>query len=193
MKKTHTIFKLIFSIFVTILTVFLFVFFLKIIKNKDQHISVVLTTLQKKIGEKENAAKFAEKVTEIKSLQDSVNSLFVDPNKIDTFVDYLEEIGSNLGSKVIVQGIEMPPKTKNIIAIKISITGTFQEVMRTVSFVENIPYQVNITQVYLNKDIKQIRGGDVIEVTGNKEVKQPKVLEVSKWQADVSFNILSLN
>lgn len=193
MKKNHTTLKLIFSIFVTVLAVFLFVFFLKVIKNKDQHISVVLATLQERLTEKENATIFAEKVVEIKSLQDSIDSRFVNPNKIDTFVDYLEEIGSNLGSEVAVESIEMPAKTKNIILIKISIRGDFPEVMRTITFLENIPYQVNITQVYLNKDIKQIVQENVDENTTNKETKPVRTVEIPTWQADVSFNILSLN
>lgn len=187
MKKNHTILILIFSILTTILIICLFIFFLKVIKNKNQHTSVVLTTLQEKMKEKENAMMFAEKVAEIKSLQDSLNSHFVDPNKIDTFVDYLEKIGSDLGSLVSIKSINIPPKTKNTIIFNLSITGTFEEVMRTIAFLENISYRINIIQVYLNKEIEQQaqRKPEVI-------VKD-KIGKIPTWQADVSFNILSLD
>jgi hypothetical protein len=187
MKKNHTILVLIFSILVTILAIGLFVFFLKVIKNKNEHTSVVLMTLEEKMKEKEEAMVFAGKIAEIKSLKDSINNYFLDSNKIDTFVDYLEEIGSNTGSKVSVKSIEIPSKAENIISVKLSVVGTFQEVMETIAYLENIPYQVNITQVYLNKDTGQI-------VQGNVEViEQNKISEMPIWQADVSFNILSLN
>ncbi|MFA5773560.1 MAG: hypothetical protein WC908_02710 [Candidatus Paceibacterota bacterium] len=185
MKKNQTTLILIFSIIATILAICLFFFLLKVIKNKNQQASVVFTTLEKKIREKENTIMFAEKVAEIKLLQDSVNSYFVDPNRIDIFVGYLEEIGSSVGGEVIVQSIEVPLKTKSIISFKLSILGTFEEVMKTIALLENIPYQIDITQVYLNKDIIQGTQGDV------KDVKKEKVVEIPTWQADISFNILS--
>lgn len=184
MKKNHTTPILIVSILVVILTICLFIFFLKVIKNKNQHVSVVLTTLEEKMKEKENAIIFAEKVTEIKSLQDSINNYFIDPNKIDTFVGYLEEIGLSLGSEVSVESIVIPPKTKNTVAFKLSIIGTFEEVMKTITFLENIPYKINITQINLNKDITQ----QTQEVIVKSEIQN-----VPTWQADVSFNILSLD
>lgn len=187
MKKNYATPILIFSSLVTILTICLFIFFLKVIENKDQHASAVLTTLQEKMKEKENAIIFAEKVSEIKLLRDSINSHFVDPNKIDMFVNYLEEMGLEFGSEVLVKNIEIPPKTKNTIIFNLSINGTFKEVMRTITFLENIPYKINITQVYLNKDMEQQVPGTQ-GVAGNN-----KIIETPMWQADISFNILSLN
>ena len=183
MKKNYTTLIFIFSIFVTILAVSLFVFFMKVIKNKNQHASTVFSTLEEKMKEKENSMIFAEKVSEIKSIQDSINSRFVDPDKIDTFVGYLEKIGSDLGSELVVKSIDAPAKNKNVILFKLSISGTFEEVMKTITFLENIPYQINITQVYLNKEIEQ---------TAQVDVTQDKNSVVSKWQADVIFSILSL-
>lgn len=185
MKKHLTIPIFIFSILTAIFAVLLFVFFFKVIENKNQHASVVLVTLQEKLKEKEDSIIFSGKVAELKSIQDSINSYFVDSNKIDTFVSYLEGIG--LGSVVSVKSIEIPIKTKNTIAIKVSVTGTFKEVMNTITMLENIPYQVNITQIYLNESQKEVVQ-DNFKVT-----TKPKVSKISTWQADISFNILSLN
>ena len=184
MKKNYTTPIFIFSILTSILVICLFIFFLKVIKNKNEHASVVLTTLEEKMKEKENAIMFSKKVAEIKLLQDSINSHLVNPNKMDSFVGYLEEIGPSLGSEVVVNSIEIPPKTQNIISFQLSVVGTFQKVMETITFLENIPYQISITQVYLNKDIKQLTPD---------EIKQGKVINTLTWQANVSFNILSSN
>jgi hypothetical protein len=178
-KKIHTTFFLIFSIITLIAVALLFTFFFKAIKNKNEHISIAVTTLEEKMKEKENAILNASKVTEIKEIQSTINGYFVDPNKIDTFVDYLEKIGLNLGSNLLVNNIEIPPNTKNTISFKISITGTFQNVMRTVTLIENIPYQINVTRVYFNKKEKASIPDENVK---------PLI-----WQADVSFNILSLD
>jgi len=184
MKKNNTILILIFSIIATILAVCLFIFFWKVIENKNEHISVVLNTLEEKMKEKEDAMTFAQKITEIKLLQDSIDSHFLDSNKIDRFVDYLEEIGLELGSDVSVESIEILSESENIISVQLSTVGTFQEVMETIAYLENIPYQVDITQIYLNRNMKQ----ENIQTTGKN-----KVPSVQTWQANVSFNILSLN
>lgn len=179
-KKTTTF--LIFSTLITLVVVAAFVFFLRIIKNKNEHTSVVVATLEEKMRQKENAESFAEKFEEIKSLENDITSHFVDPNKIDEFVSYLENLGEVTGATISVKGIDVPEDNNGIINFKLSIEGSFQGVSRTITLLENIPYQVDVTQVYMNKNIEQIKDGE--------EVKVPSV---STWQADVSFNILSLN
>jgi hypothetical protein len=183
MKKNFTIPLFIFSIIVTILAVLLFIFFLKVIKNKNEHTGAVLATLSERMKEKENTLLFAEKVAETKKIQDSVNSHFVDPNKISMFVDYLEGIGSNFNSNVSVVNIEITPKSKNTISVRLSVKGKFEEVMKTVSYLENIPYQIEVTELSVNKNVSaQTQGGTTL----------PAPQDNLGWQADVYFNILSL-
>ena len=184
MKKTKTTTIFIFSIVTTILVVCLFIFSLKIIKNKNEHISAVTATLEGKLKEKENMVALSEKVTEIKKTEEILNNYLVDSNKIDVFVSYLEDLGSSLGSKISVENIEISKDVKNKILIKLLITGSFQNVAKSIAFLENIPYEVDINQMYLNKDLPP-----PVDLTD----KKVKILPTSTWQADVSFNILSLN
>lgn len=175
MKKNRTNIIFIISILITLITIFLFIFFLRIIKNKNQHISAASVILAEKILEKEKSTLISEKMAEIKSTKDSINSYFVDPDKIDIFVSYLEKLGVELGSSISVNGVNVPVKTKNIISFEIAVTGTFKSIINTIALLENIPYQIDITQVYLNKRAINNR------------------TKTSSWQADISFNILSLN
>lgn len=181
MKNKNTIIKLIIAIFFSVTLTFVFIFFIKIIKNKNRHASVSMITLEDKIAQKEKSIIFSEKIIETKNLQNSINNYFVNTDKIDTFVDFLEELGLKNDSKVLVKGIEVLKNNNNLVSFKISINGTFQQVAKTLIVLENIPYQINITQVYLNKDKQE----DFSLKTKNKN----NLL----WQADVSFNILSLN
>ena len=182
MKRSYTILIFIASIITTIIVVGLFVFFLNVIKNKNEHISAVFSALEEKIAEKENARIFSEKISEIKLIDSNLDDYFVNPNTIDTFVGYLEGIGPTMGVGISVNGVEVPTKTKNLITFKLSVKGSFQNVARTISFLENIPYQINITQFYLNKGLKSQDADEL-----NKEID----LSVTLWQADISFDILS--
>lgn len=180
MNGKNTIFKLVLSIFTFLLIVAFFLLFLKIIKHKNQNTSMSLINLEEKISQKEKAVMFSERSLEIKEIQNSVNNYLVDTKKIDTFVNFLEDLGTGIGSEIIVKEIKTAENTDDIIEFQILINGNFDQVTKTVLLLENIPYQIEITKVYYYKDIK-------IEKEG--EIKDPTTI----WQADIFFNILSLN
>lgn len=179
-KKNSTL-KFILSVFFAILIIFIFIFFLKIIKDKNRNTSTAMMTLQEKIKTKEKMTMFFEKSEEIRALQNDVNDFFVDTKKIDTFVNYLESLGLDIGSKIIVKEIKVPEKLNDRIEFQLSITGNFDQVTKTVIILENIPYQIEVTRVYYNK-----------EIDDNKDEKV-KILEIPTWQVDLTFNILKLN
>jgi hypothetical protein len=199
MKKGYTILRLIISAIMVILVVCSLFLLFNAIKNKNQQISTETKILQDKINEKNNINMFSAKISEIKDVQDSLNRYLIDPNKIDTFVGYLEEMGSQMGSDVSVEGVEVSPEINNMILFKLSIKGTFQSVSRMIALLENIPYQIDITQIYFNKDLspeKEFIGTEKPVLTGsNKQIniKSNNPPATPIWQADVSFNILSLN
>jgi len=189
MKRKNTILILILSTIVSIVVICIFIFIIKVIENKNTHILVTLATYQSKLKEKENIITFNKQVNEIKSLQDSINSYFVDPNTIDTFVNSLEEISSVTGASVSVKSIETSQVNKNTISFSLLIDGTFDQVAKTITFLENIPYQINITKVYLNKNIRETV--DTAQPIGKTNVVVQTPTKPT-WQADISFNILSL-
>jgi hypothetical protein len=138
------------------------------------------------LKEKEDSIMNASRISEIKMLQDSINGYFVNQNEVDVFVSYLENIGIKLNTYISVNSIEVSSDNQNIMIVKLSATGTFNDVIRTISFIENIPYQVNVKQIYLNRDSKKTKEDEAINNSKIKIIKTPT------WQADISFNILAL-
>lgn len=181
MIKKNTTLKFILAVFFSLLVISIFIFSLKIIKIKNRNTSTAMMALQEKIKMKEKITMFSDKNTEIKALQNYVDAYFVDTKKIDTFVSYLESLGGEIGSKIIVKEIKVPEKLNDRIEFQLSIIGDFNQVTRTVIILENIPYQINITRVYYNIETK------------NKEKDDLKILNVPTWQADITFDILKLN
>lgn len=182
MKNKKILLILIPSILVAAASVFGFIYILKIIKIKNENTSAILLALEEKMVTKENEKIFSEKIAEVKKMSDSINAYFVDPNNIDTFVVFLESLGTIEGVELVVNNIDIPKDIINILNLKISIKGEFSNVISTIDSLENIPYEINITQIYLNKDMSQ-EGSNIDSL---------KIIKTPKWQADISFDIVSI-
>lgn len=182
MNKPRTTLVFYMSILTMILAVGAFVFFFKVIKNKNHHTSAVLTTLQNKINRKENIETLEKKIVEVEATREVINSYFVDSNHIDSFINYLEKLGTSVGTELAVKSVEISSSETNTVLGEISIKGSFSDVMKTTALLENIPYQIHITSLYLNKDIQTV----TTEVKGKKVVTTSSV-----WQADIAFKVLS--
>jgi Tfp pilus assembly protein PilO len=179
-NKSTLIFYL--SILTALLTVGVFIFFFRIIKNKNEHTSAVLTVLENKIIKKENINTLEKKVAELEATRQAIEGYFVNSNNIDSFINYLEKLGTSARTQLEVENVEISTVEKNTVLVKLSVKGTFTDVMQTVTLIENIPYQIHFTSVYLSKNTQS-----VTSKVGDKE----KVTTTSVWQADVSFKILS--
>lgn len=181
MNHNHTNLMLMISIVVSLVSIAVFVFFFKVIENKNEHTSVVLVTLAEKIADKKNAETLISKLTELDGVIETINNSFVDQGKIDTFVDYLEKLGLDNGVELTVKNIEVSTKEEKTIIVKVSTSGNFNDTMRVLYLLENIPYHVSINQAFINKDIKTTE-------TEEGEIEVKSLI----WQADITFNILSL-
>lgn len=182
MDKKYDNLILIISILIALFTIFASVFFFKVIQNKNEHTSRVLLTLSERMNDQKNAEILKNKLDELNLIEKEINDYFVDPNKIDTFVDYLEKLGIDNNTELIIKNVEILSKKKNTIAIKVLITGDFTNVMKVIYALENISYNVNLNQAFVNKESKTTIG---VNETDEEVV-------TSFWQADLSFEILTL-
>ena len=117
MKRTKNNLILILSILFLIVTVVFFVYFLNVIKNKNKHISAVLTSLEEKKLEKENIKVLEDRMTEIGDTQKRIDGYLVSTSNIDFFVEYLEEIGLNNKVDLSVRSVDVPKNEKNKILV----------------------------------------------------------------------------
>lgn len=185
-NKTTIIFGL--SIFIALLAIAVLIFFFRIIKNKNQHTSAVLTTLESKITKKADISTLKKKISELEDARADLDSYFVNSSRIDSFINYLEKLGAGTGASLEVKSVEVSTKEENTIIGEISISGSFVDVMQAMILVENIPYKIHVTSIYLNKNTQ----ADSTEVT-SKEKGKEKIIKTPTWQADISFKILSLS
>lgn len=185
MSRKKTTLILIISIITTILAVAVLVLFFRIINNKNIHTSSVLSTLDQKMEEKENIEILQEKIFEIEETRDNLSNHLFNSEFIDTFVSYIEDLGASVGTQISVVGIESIKNEKNLMQIKISSQGSFSNVAKSIALIENMPYQIDIMQIYLNKDLSPSDEKD-----NQTEIKQ---INGQTWSADITFNIKSSN
>jgi arginine utilization protein RocB len=136
-----------------ILSIATLFFFFKIIANKNEHTSSVLVNLANKMAKRENIDTLKKKIEEVKQTQEKINEHFVDSTKIDSFVDYLEKLGTSGSTEVKVESFELSVADKNTLQVKLSTKGTFSNVMRTMMLLENTPYHVAERIRFLKSDI----------------------------------------
>ena len=184
MKKNSTTILFSLSILAVIFALGIFIFLFKVIENKNSHASKVLSTLSDKVIEKENMSTMSKKISEMEATQKKVKGYLVDPSHVDTFVTYLEVIGTDTNTEFVVKNINTIEGVQNKIFINVSIRGTFANIMNALTILENVPYQLRVTKSYLSKEETQQQF-----TADGKPKKQVNTLPT--WRADIDFNILS--
>lgn len=182
MYKNRTILTLILSSVVMIISIATLIFFFKIIANKNEHTSAVLLNLSNKMAKKNNFESVKNKIDKVKQTEDTINSYFVDSAKIDSFISYLEELGTNFNTEVKVESFENSPADKNTLLVRISCKGTFSDILNTILLLENTPYQIHITKTSLTQ---QQQTNTIVDKNG-----KSITTSIPSWQATISFNIL---
>ncbi len=188
MKKNHTNLILIISIIILLLCTGSFIYLLSIIKNKNLHTSVVLSTLEEKISEKENINDLEKKILELGDVKKRINDYLIDPSNIDLFVEYLENTGLINKVELNVKSVEVPKNEKNTISISTNMKGSFNDIAKVIALLENSSYNINIKSVYLNQELlPNAPTGDMLKNTKGL-IPENK----SSWQASVTFDVLSI-
>jgi|GEM_PF-1076526 len=188
MKNNKTNFILIFSSVIFIIFIASFVYFFNIIKNKNKHISAIVSALDKKVKDKENLEKLRSRASELEDLSNKINSYIVDTNKVDTFVEYLEKVGIDNGVSLVVTNVDIVKNDKNKISVILNIKGDFSNIMKLLFYLEYSPYYISINSLSINKYIIPIENQNNLNIKD----KNLHFDEKHSWQADINFNVISI-
>lgn len=182
MKTKSDILILSLSAAIALVALAVLIFFFKTIENKNKHTSVVLTTLADKVKQKENMKSLIEKVNKVSEMSDTINSYFVNSKEVDSFINYLENLGSSAGVELEVQNFDVSTISKDVLNVTISTKGSFSNTMKTLILIENAPYKINITKTFLDQGVESL----------NSDPKDPqKQTNTSFWRSEISFNVLT--
>jgi len=120
--------------------------------------SVAVASLEQQILSKmETASRVSSAhaaLAEISGDEATVQTYFVSQTQVVSFIDALQTTGTNLGTKVEVLSVSQKPSTaRSALAITLSVSGSFDAVMRTVGAIEFSPYDLTMDTFGLSKDV----------------------------------------
>lgn len=157
------------------------VFLFKVIVNKNIHTVSLKETLDEKVKQKQQGSFLMKSIKDAVDENKVVDSYFVSPDSIDSFVSSLEKDSNSFGNRTSVSSVEFIKNDKKTINIGLSIEGTFVSVMKSIKMVEYMPHLVNIKSISLNANYKNKDGTPAVS-TKKGDVWYP-------WVADISFDV----
>jgi len=142
--------------------------FVKIIKNKNEHAQAVINVIEVKTTERRQLNVLNDNFDNIQSLQEEINSYFIDSSKTQQTIDYINKLGIDNNINLGIKNLKISKIDKNLVLIDLDLNGKFANIIQVINLLENAPYSIKINLINLNKDI----------------------LKKSYWNASVSFSIL---
>lgn len=121
--------------------------------------SAEVITLEQQVALREESASRAAAVqavlADIENEEAVVRAYFVSEDKVAAFVDDLEARGREQGAVVEITSVAVAPVTEHAaLAIALSVSGTFDQVARTLGSIEYAPYDLVVTATTLSRDVK---------------------------------------
>lgn len=96
-------------------------------------------------------------LAEIAGDEAKVRSYFVSEDSVVSFIDSLQSTGKNLKADVAVQSVAKGgTPAQPTLAFVLSVSGTFDAVMRTIGAIEYAPYDVIVTSLSVSEDDKHV-------------------------------------
>ena len=94
-------------------------------------------------------------VAEIAGDEASIQGYFVSNDQVASFINGLEALGKRVGAAVTV--LSVSPGTAAVrptLALSLSVTGTFEAVMRAIGAIEYAPYDLSIPMLSISQEGK---------------------------------------
>lgn len=128
--------------------------------------STIVAELQNQIDtriETENRIAAARAtLADIASDEATVRDYFVPEANVVSFINSLEEHGRTFGATVGVLSVSTGgTATQPLLILSLTITGTFDSVMRTAGVIEYAPYDLSITDFSVSQDAKDLWHADL--------------------------------
>jgi hypothetical protein len=105
---------------------------------------------------------------EIAGDEAAVQNYFISESGVVGFIDMLQSSGRAQGAAVDVLSVSADKLSKQpTFTFSISISGSFDAVMRTVGVIEYAPYAVSVSALSVRQDAKNLWHADMIFVAGS--------------------------
>ncbi len=152
MKTNHSTF-LIMAILVSLLTIAVYVYMYITIDVSLKKTVKAQTVNNSSVLAKNREKSFLETYEKTSAKWAQIKNFFVSSNKIVDFIESVENLGEQSGSKVSIRSIEAdnldsaPLGKEGTVRLKVNSNGSWQAVMKALSLAELLPYKVSINNI----------------------------------------------
>ena len=176
MQNRFKLISLVVSILVLILLCGIFFFLFKEIKNNIRISEERQTDLQKEIIRRGDIKNFNNSFKTIEADKILFETHFVQSSDIVTFLDTIEKMASSVGTSPEVSSLEVA-KDGNGLVLAMKNVGSFSQIYKFITLLENSPYELELTSVEMH-------------VLKKDDTQKNSVKEV-KWEANLKIKLIS--
>ncbi|MDB5190432.1 MAG: hypothetical protein JWN49_758 [Parcubacteria group bacterium] len=150
MKLTHITHALL-TIVVLIIAFSAYGIWYTTVSRKSAQAASLSAEIETKHQDSERIKAAKDELQKISSDESRVNGYFVSTNDVVPFLETLQSTGKNLGSDVQVVSVSADPgKPHAHLNLSLSITGSFDSVVRTLGALEYSPYDASLQSLTLD-------------------------------------------
>ncbi len=154
-NKTKKIFLLLLIINIILITLFYLLFLY--VKIQNIKASDMENEIRNEIRKQESRSIMQEDLEKAIESGDKLNNFFVKKEDIVGFIEIIEDSVTNFGLKSEVKSVSTESNdtlnkvNAEYLRVKIDVTGSWENILSFIKFLENYPLKINIEKIFLTK------------------------------------------
>ncbi|HET8575363.1 MAG TPA: hypothetical protein VFM02_04335 [Candidatus Paceibacterota bacterium] len=146
---------------------------------------------------KEAFSRLESSVKNTETNRDKLASYFVPEDQVVGFLEKVESLGKASGASVQLTSVNPPTGAGGPLELSAKASGSFQEVFLFVALLENLPYQLTLTEVSLTSGKENTSGASASPISSSKQLSTvlststPVVKSNGSWSATVTLDLES--
>ncbi len=153
-----------------------YLFLYMTISAKSLSVANLQSEIDSQTATAERVAAARAALAEIAGDEAVVQSYFVPEAGVVTFINSLQSIGTALGTQVAINSVSASGSGSHTeLLLSLSVTGTFDGVLRTLGAIEYAPYDLSVISVAVSGDAKGWRANANL-VVGSSASSTPSIL-----------------
>jgi len=167
--------------------------FLKI-RSQNEYVSNLLNESNNDLKKDETLRAIKTTLTENKQFISHIDSYFVAKDGVVDFIEILESYALKSGVALTIGAVsvEQDPKVKvdfkEVLRLKVDASGSWENITRFLSVIENMPYVTDINMVSLSRN----GGINGLNFDGQDETNNASNLVERSWKGYFEFTVLKL-
>lgn len=154
--KTNTLNKIIFSVILVVTVLIFDIFAITTTNNQIDKIIEIKKEIITESATARNLSDTKKKISELMIIDERINSILIQEDKIVNFISMVEQQSEELGVSIRIQKVDfngfddVNNKQLGELEMNFQVDGTWQQVTNFLNVVESLPYVVNIESLRLS-------------------------------------------